>query len=191
MPRHAKGTNLVLLVKLAQSGVEAGQLDGLSDEARRLLDEQILISEWYPFEPFEELLCAVHEQMLGGSDEAAMRMGEANASEMLLGVHKLFLTKGDPLRTMKGLAQIWGSYFDFGEVTVEAAGERAADLAVDGYSGMTRCHGLVLAGWGRTAIGLSGADVEDLTITHAPWDGAERLQVRGRWAPGADGSAAG
>ncbi|MFW6050458.1 MAG: TIGR02265 family protein [Myxococcota bacterium] len=188
MPRHAKGTNLVLLVKLAKSGVSTGQLTNLGAEEQKLLDEHVLVSEWYPFDAFAKLLCAVHEQMLGGSDEAAMRMGEANASEMLLGVHAMFLSKGDPLRTLKGLGHIWALYFDFGEVQARATGERSAEISVLGYPDISRCHGMVLGGWMRTAIGLAGAELEDLAVDEAPWEGADHLKVSVRWSEKGSGA---
>lgn len=191
MTRHAKGTNLLTLVKLAKAGVEADQLAGLGEAERRLLEDTVLASEWYPFDAFENLLEAVHEQMLGGSDEAAMRMGEAAATEMLRGVHNIFVAEGDPVRTLEALPRMWDRYFDFGHVGVESEGERAAELTIGGYTGMGRCHGLVFVGWGRTAVELSGAEVASYEIVRSPWEGAEDLQVRveWKWPEGAAGHA--
>lgn len=183
MTRRAKGTNLVLLVQVAKQGLESGQIQQLGDEARKLLDEQVLVSEWYPFEQFEALLEAVHEQMLGGSDQGAVAMGEANATEMLEGVHKIFVVAGDPLRTLKGISRIWSLYFDFGRVVVETTGDHTAKVRLEDYAGLRRCHGLVLLGWLKTAIRMSGSELTDVHIEQAPWEGTGELLVELGWRP--------
>jgi hypothetical protein len=182
MTRRAKGTNLLMLVKLARAGKRAGQLQGLDEDQEKLLEEHILVSEWYSFDAFAKLLVSVHEQMLGGTDEAAMRMGDAAAGEMLTGVHNMFVTKGDPARTATGLTVIWSRYFDFGNAATSVTGDNEVELHVTGYEDISRCHGLVLMGWVRTAVSLSGAEVASLDVVEAPWEGGRDLRVRARWS---------
>lgn len=172
-----------MLVELARSGVESGKLRELGDQERGLLEERLLVSEWYPFEPFERLLCAVHTQLLGGGDEAAIRLGEKWAEEMLNSIHNMFLVKGDPMRTIRGMARLWDMYFDFGRVSVTNEDVDAVEIVVEGYPSMTRCHGMVLLGWLRAGLALSGADLIDVHMERTPWESAGELAVRAAWRP--------
>jgi hypothetical protein len=180
LPRQAKGQNMLLLVKMLRAARKAGRLDKLDDGVARLLDERVLITAWYPFDHFSKLLIVAHQRLSDGSDEAARKMGDLAASEMLLGLHKMFLSPGDPGRTLTAFERVWGRYFDFGRLTVhpEVSGAR---VVIAGYADMTRTHGNLLVGWARTAVALSGADVNIAAVRRAPWDGDPLFEVWTSW----------
>jgi hypothetical protein len=181
-PRHAKGQNLILLVKMLRAARKAGRLAELDDDVAKLLEERVIITAWYPFENFVKLLMVAHQRLGDGSDEAARKMGDMAASEMLLGVHKPFLSPGDPARTLTALERVWGRYFDFGTLTVhpEMGGAR---VIISGYEDMKRVHGNLLIGWARTAVSLSGAGLNIVTVRQAPWDGDPLFDVWSSWKP--------
>ena len=54
--RHTKGTNLVDLVKFLRKYRQTSPLPYLSPAAEELLETRIMVSNWYPFEAFLELL---------------------------------------------------------------------------------------------------------------------------------------
>jgi hypothetical protein len=178
--RQAKGQNMVLLVKMLRSARKAGRLENLDDEIVKLLEERVIITAWYPFEHFMKLLVLAHQRLADGSDEAARKMGDMAASEMLLGVHKSFLSPGDPARTLTALERVWGRYFDFGTLSVhpEVSGAR---VVITGYEDMVRAHGNLLVGWARTAVSLSGADVNVAAVRRAPWQGESIFEVWTSW----------
>ena len=171
---------MVLLVKMLRGARKAGRLENLDAEVLRLLDERVIITAWYPFEHFMKLLIVAHQRLADGSDEAARKMGDMAASEMLLGLHKSFLSPGDPARTLTALERVWGRYFDFAALSVhpEVSGAR---VVISGYDDMTRAHGNVLIGWARTAVSLSGADVNIAAVRRAPWAGDPLFEVWTSW----------
>jgi hypothetical protein len=171
---------MVLLVKMLRAARKAGRLENLDPEVARLLEERVIVTAWYPFDHFLKLLIVAHQRLADGSDEAARKMGDMAASEMLLGLHKSFLSHGDPARTLTALERVWGRYFDFGTLTVhpEVSGAR---VIIAGYEDMVRTHGNLLIGWARTAVALSGAEVNVATVRRAPWEGDPLFEVWTSW----------
>jgi hypothetical protein len=171
---------MVLLVKMLRAARKAGQLPNIGDDITALLDERVIITAWYPFEHFSKLLILAHQQLTDRSDEAARKMGDMAASEMLLGLHRSFLSTDEPARTLTALERLWGRYFDFGKLTVhpEVSGAR---VVIAGYENMARAHGNLLVGWARTAVTLSGADVNVAAVRRAPWDGDPLFEVWTSW----------
>jgi uncharacterized protein (TIGR02265 family) len=179
-PRQAKGQNLVLLVKMLRSARREGRLHHLEPDVARLLEERVIMTSWYPFEHFAKLLVVAHQRLADGTEEAARKMGDMAASEMLLGMHKSFLAQGDPSRTLAALERVWPRYFNFGALRVHP-GMSGARVVIGGYGDMTSTHGNVLAGWARTAVGLSGAEVNVAAIRRAPWQGDALFEVWTSW----------
>jgi hypothetical protein len=171
---------MVLLVKMLRAARKAGRLENVDDDVVRLLDERVIITSWYPFEHFIKLLIVAHQRIGDGSDEAARKMGDMAAAEMLLGVHKSFLSPGDPLRTLVALERVWGRYFDFGTLVVhrEVSGAR---VVIANYEDMMQTHGNLLVGWARTAVSMSGADVNVAAVRRAPWNGDPLFEVWTSW----------
>lgn len=178
--RHAKGQNLLLLVKMLRTARRAGRLEKLDQNIAAMLEERILITSWYPFDHFVKMLGVAHHRLADGSDEAARKMGDIAASEMFLGLHKSFLSPGDPGRTLYSLERMWGRYFDFGSLVVhpEVSGAR---VVISGYEDMGRTHGNLLLGWARTAIAMSGADINVAAVRRAPWNGDQAFEVWTSW----------
>lgn len=171
---------MLLLVKMLRTARKAGRLAALDAEVAKLLEQRVIMTSWYPFEHFMQLLHLAHQRLADGSDEAARKMGDMAASEMLLGLHRSFLTPGDPTRTLATLQRVWGRYFDFGTLTVfpEVSGAR---VVIAGYEDMVRAHGNLLVGWARTAVSLSGADLNVAAVRRAPWEGDPLFEVWTSW----------
>ena len=159
---------------------KAGRLGILDAEIAKLLEQRVIITSWYPFEHFMQLLLVAHQRLTDGSDEAARKLGDMAASEMLHGLHKSFLTPDDPSRTLTALERMWGRYFDFATLTVhpEVSGAR---VVIAGYEDMVRAHGNLLVGWARTAVSLSGADLNVAAVRRAPWEGDPLFEVWTSW----------
>lgn len=181
MTRHAKGTNVIPVVKAARKALRAGVDLGLDAEERTLIESRLLPSKWYSFDLFERLLTKVHRRGFGGSDEAARRLGETASRETLKGVHRAFLVPGDPGATAGRLTVIWATFFDFGYLEVGTKAS-SATVTIRGYENAGRCHCNVLAGFLRAAVALSGATVGDLEILEEPWSGGRNFVVRISWS---------
>lgn len=171
---------MVLLVKMLRAARKAGRLDRVDPDVARLLEERVIMTSWYPFEHFSKLLVLAHQRLADGTEESARKMGDMAASEMLMGMHKSFLAAGDPARTLAALERVWPRYFNFAALRVHP-GMSGARVVIAGYGDMTSTHGNVLVGWARTAVSLSGAEVNIAAIRRAPWHGEPLFEVWTSW----------
>ena len=58
-----------------------------------------------------------------------------------------------------------------------------ARVIIAGYEDMLRVHGNLLIGWARTAITMSGVDMNIAAIRRAPWEGDPLFEVWTSWKP--------
>jgi serine/threonine-protein kinase len=171
--RHAKGVNLIDLVKLLRIARREGKLEGLDADDTALLDERVLVSSWYPIERFWRVLALAHERVLGGSERATVQLGRAGAEQVVAaGVHSVFLSGNDFDRVLRGFARGWSSYFDFGSVEIARDGDLVR-VTISGYPDIPRAHALTTLGWYERSLQLTGAEVRSAKITAEPWSGAE------------------
>lgn len=179
--RRAKGINVVDVVKLLRGRRAAWEGARLSAEAVRLLDQHVVMSGWYPLDPFIELLDLSHRRLFGGTDEAAVQMGREGGRSAFGGVHRAFVREGDPARSIAAFGHAWSSYFDFAQATCTVDGTRA-EISFDGYPDVTRTHALVIAGWALALLDLAGVPEAQYGILSAPWLGAAELRLELRWS---------
>ncbi|MGH1343567.1 MAG: hypothetical protein ACRBN8_18565 [Nannocystales bacterium] len=174
--RLIKGIDLVGLVKSLRVARSDNRLQGLDPSDLELIDQRVLLSNWYPLDHFRRVLLLNHRHIQGGTNEAARAMGEFGAKTALEGAHSVFLHPGDPLQTLRGMATIWSAHFNFGEINVHVDGNTVR-VVVQGYDDMEVLHGTLLFGWITKAAELAGAQIETSKIEESPWHGADCLVV--------------
>ena len=178
--RRAKGVNLIELVKLVK-GLRKRRPIGVSKSLEAVLAEHILISNWYSFDAYQELMEIVFREMLHGSEAAALEMGITGGRAAFSGHHKQFVAPGKPFETLLALRHTWRVYYDFGALAAVAEGPRAVRLEVDGYPDTPACHGNMIVGWHVAAAREAGAESARSEILEAPWRGDTRLVHRVRF----------
>jgi hypothetical protein len=173
--RHAKGVNLIELVKLLRVARREGRLGELSAEDEALLEERILVSSWYPIERFWRVLALAHERVLGGSDEQTIELGRVGAGRVVAsGVHSAFVARHDLERGLRSFERGWSMYFDFGSVEIALDGN-VVRIVIRGYSDIPRAHALTTLGWYEATLGLVGARVRSARIASEPWAGGNEV----------------
>jgi hypothetical protein len=175
--RRAKGVNLIGIVKLVKGMRKRRPLrpGALSRTAEAFLDEHVLVSDWYSFDLYVELLQLVFREMLESSEAAALEMGIMGGRSAFSGHHKQFVAPGNPIETLIALRHTWRVYYDFGTLSAVAEGPRSARLVLDGYPDMLACHGNMIVGWHVAAAREAGAESARSEIVKAPWRADERL----------------
>lgn len=177
-PRHAKGTNLVELIKVLKVHQRQRPIEGLSREAQELLETRILLSDWYPHEPFMELLKVLFEQLLGRSTNKALQIGITGSITALRGPYKAYIRSGDPAASVLAMRHIWRTFFDFGDLKASLDEDRSVSFVLTGYHDVSPVHAAMITAWSVGAARLAGSGTADVEIIEAPWDGADRLVYR-------------
>jgi hypothetical protein len=176
--RHAKGVNLVDLVKLIKKYRKEHPLVKMSPAAEALLTEYVTPNKWYPLELFHEMTDFAFKKILGSSADKALEMGITGGRAALEGFHKVYITKGDPAATVKAMRHGWRAYFDFGDLDVTIEGEHTGYFTLKDYPDIPQVHGLLVIGWDIAAAQLAGAKKVNYEIQESPWRGGSSLRYR-------------
>jgi hypothetical protein len=176
--RHAKGTNLIELIKALKVHQRARPIEGLSPAAQELLETRILVSDWYPHEPFLELLKVLYERLLGRSQERALQVGIAGSTVALQTTYRAYIHKGDPAGSVLAMRHIWRAFFDFGELKANLEPDGSVQFVLTGYLDVPPVHAALFTAWTVAAARLAGSDKARVEIVEAPWNGADRLVYR-------------
>jgi hypothetical protein len=179
--RRAKGINFIELIKLLKVQRRTRRLDGLSQASIALLDERILLTAWYPAEPFIELIDYVYRHMLSERPERAFELGALGAELQLTGPHRAFVVCGDPEASVLGLRHIWRSYFDFGECDAVLEAPGSALFSLRDYRDMPAAHGVMLPAYEIVAARLAGSHNPTYELLKCPWLGEPALIYRVRF----------
>jgi hypothetical protein len=176
--RHAKGTNLIELIKALKVYQRTRPLEGLSPAAQTMLDTRVLLSDWYPHEPFLELLSVLYERLLGRIPERAVQIGIAGGTAALQTTYRAYVQDGDPAASVLATRHVWRASFDFGELKANLDPDGAVRFVLTGYPDIPPVHAAIISAWSVAAARLAGAGQAKVTIVEAPWDGADRLVYR-------------
>ena len=98
--RRAKGINLIAFVRMLKGLRKRRPIGLLSDATEAVLGDRVLISSWYSFDVYRELMNVVTREILHGSDASALEMGIMGGREAFSDYHRQYVAPGDPLATL-------------------------------------------------------------------------------------------
>jgi uncharacterized protein (TIGR02265 family) len=113
--------------------------------------------QWCPFELGRRLDDAIVNVLGEGRAQFFERLGAASADANLTGVHKAFLTPGDPLAFLAKATQIYKLYYDTGHRDYVQTGPTAAVLTTHDAETFSGPDCLTVIGWYRRALEMCGA----------------------------------
>ena len=179
--RRAKGITIIPLLRHLHMSLRGGKKIALTARDEALLEQRLIVSDWYPFELWMRLL-ELQAEIADHDLTVAVELGRRGAMELIGSVHRSFVSVNDPHRTLRALSRMWSRYFDFGEVDVADRGTDGAVITLVGYSDMPPWYAHMVAGWIVGLVELAGAKVVTHSIEEVPWkdDGRYRLWVRWR-----------
>lgn len=168
--RKAKGVNLLGLVKLLRSHRHTQPLTGLAPELEHLVDQRILMTDWYPLEQLWGLLEFTYRNILNEDPKAAIAMGVAGGTEMWTKTHRAFLASDDPCYSLRQMKPAWHSYFNFGMLDVERVDDCTMRFRIRDYPDLPVYHGLTIGGWHVAAAQVGGWPDARLELAQGPWE---------------------
>ncbi len=180
--RLTKGINLLGLVKSLNGYRYHSSIEALAPASRALLDERIIVSNWYPLERLWEMLEFTYDRMLGRDPERAVEMGRRGGVRIWGSAHRIFI-RDEPLETLRVTSEHgWSGYFNFGRLDLRVIeGESAVEFVLGDYPDVPEAHGMGIIGWHIAAAQLSGAAKARGELVRAPWLGDPEQVHRIRW----------
>jgi predicted hydrocarbon binding protein len=159
---HVKGIAIKARVAYIQArfGEEglARVMEALSPEHRSYLRDDVIVSSWYPFALFEDIM-ACAERIFGKNDGALCR--EAGAASCRLGfetVYNKFATASDIPKAIANFTTIlWKSYYDTGRLEVRSPSPGYVEVELCDFKVPHRTLCYALVGFFETALKIWGA----------------------------------
>jgi len=146
------------------------------------LEQQILPSEWYPYETFERMGVAVLQEVAAGNLEAVLAFGQVSLDEMARAFSNL-VCKGDPRESLMRFEVLRNSFFNFNAVTIETISAYYAKLRIE-YS-MSRiaeeAASHQAAGFFIQLLRLSGAKEIEYRFASKSWAGDPTTILELKW----------
>ena len=139
-------------------------LSSVEPPFRALLAGDVLVSDWYPL---DAMTCALERNLeLNDPDEAhAIQRAEQAFDRQLNGVYKIFVRLGSPEWIIKRIGAVHETYFRNVQIAASFGGERRAVVRYVGFQRQHRVIELLILGFYRKALELSGAKERGVRIT--------------------------
>ncbi len=148
---------MVVKEKFGEDGLKE-VLGAMKPQNREILGG-VIASSWYEGEIYKDFNQSI-QKVLGRKDPLIMEhIGEMSAEAGLKGVYSSRLKEGDVRLTLSRASQLWKSFHDTGELTVDLEPyANKAFFKITGYElpHIENCKNLI--GWGRRMVELSGGN---------------------------------
>ncbi len=153
----------------------------LPDDARKLLENQVMPFFWYDFGLLLDVDLAIIDLTMSGSSERMFGFGLVLGAHDVGTVYRVFLSIASPAFVLKKVAALGSLYFKESTLSFTPAERQAGRVELVGRC-MPRymCH-FGISGW-LTAV-LEAANARNVAVEHTRCvhSGAERCQWQCRW----------
>jgi hypothetical protein len=177
---NAKGTTLINAVKALRSDKNAARAL-LPEHLHKYLDEPILPFAWYPEEDVLAIVRAVAKVTPIPGVDIYDFMGRTLARTDLEGVYAHLLCPGDPERSLREAAIIWGVYHDTGKVVVVESGDNYVVTENSGHTYPSREICRIVAGWNAELAVMAGGKNVKVLHDECVLEGAKACRFKVSW----------
>lgn len=134
------------------------QLDG---EARKLMEEGPLETNWYPYDVYLELSKVIDRELGDGDLRLVYEMGAFSCENNLTGIYRVFFRFGNINFLVDRAAKAWHSQYDFGVMKVyrDPDNKYKVTLELSEVPRPSRVLFLAVKGWVVKAAELSGSEL--------------------------------
>ena len=144
-------------------GDEAYQkvLASLQGEARTLMEEGPLETNWYPYDVYIELSTVIDRVLGDGDLRLVYEMGAFSCENNLTGIYRVFFRFGNINFLINRAAKAWHSQYDFGVMTVHRDPEDKYQVTLEltEVPRPDRVLFLAVKGWVVKAAELCGSEL--------------------------------
>ncbi|OGP60345.1 MAG: hypothetical protein A2V67_09750 [Deltaproteobacteria bacterium RBG_13_61_14] len=178
--KQMKGTTVIDIIRTIKSMKDRPWEQHLSEEAKQLVSQRILPSQWYPFEPALSCIWAVYNLVAGGRPELVKEWGKINSKRLIETIYKV--PEKDTAAALKRLDIIAnrnlvkGLTVEYVEVCPKHSQAKFADA-----DPKTEVIYYFIQGWIEGVIELTGGKNGRTTITDKHWEGSKETVIDVVW----------
>jgi len=153
----------------------------LSDDAKRLVQGQLLPNAWYPLDAFVQFLEVDIQVTARGNSGVLVARAETVIEHQLRGIYKVFARLSSAQSLLKRLATIQGTYFRNADIRFMNIGDGQATVEYAGFCERHRIMRPVLIGFYRKALEICGVKVTSVDFVAPGPDGEPSWTLNLAW----------
>ncbi|MEW6758728.1 MAG: DUF2378 family protein [Acidobacteriota bacterium] len=157
-------------------------MEALPPHDREAFGEGITAMLWYPFALGRNLDDAIVRVLGRGNESVFEEIGAESARANLTGVHKDFLTPGDPQAFMANMPTVYRFYYDTGRRAHEATGPTSCVLTTYDADSFSAVDCLTVVGWLKEGLRMCGASNPAVVEETCRARGGDCCRYRVRWS---------
>jgi hypothetical protein len=180
--KKIKGTMLIDAVKTIKRNTDVPWNDYLSDEARELLEQTVLSSQWYPLRPSLECIWAIYEKLGNKDPESAKQWGVANIQTLFGSVYKNMALENDPEKALQKLLLLAEKSFSRGfSFQVQKRSEKLYTLHINDDDPKSEVIVYLIMGWIDAVLRQAGVESVTTKLLSRHWQGSETTKIEISW----------
>jgi len=157
-------------------------LNELREESRRILEKEIILSQWYPLkEAYLEPTISICRVFYDGSIRGAWEVGRFSADFGLKNVYKFFLRFSSPNFLVRRASIILPTYFKPSKIEIVENLEGKAKMHITYFPEIHEIIEHRIGGWMERAIELCGVKEGKVTITRSLARGESVTEFTAEW----------
>ena len=133
-------------------------VDQLKGETRALFQRSLILpSSWYSVDAFVQFLEMYVKVAVQGNEQDLVRGSEIVIERQLSGIYKWFVKLGSPEFVLNRMSAVHRTYFQGVDIEVKLPSPGKAVVKYTGFAKQHRLIGLIIIGFYRKALEISGA----------------------------------
>lgn len=147
---QVKGVAILGLIKFVKKGMKdvlPKVIGLLPEETRKYMDEHIMLTAWYPYKLYTDLLRTLDKVAGKGDLSFCREQGRLAAQHDLSTIYKTFLNFVEPKLLVTRAMSVWNSYFDSGQAEVNIISKTEARVKIQDFPEIDIAHVKNVQGW--------------------------------------------
>ncbi|MGA7616091.1 MAG: hypothetical protein WBX15_13025 [Thermoanaerobaculia bacterium] len=175
---------LLRYLKATRPEAKERVITALPEPSRLAFDRPIVLSDWYDYRVFADLLREIDREIGNGDLRLCRDVGDFAARQDITGIFKMMLGILNPDTLLKRSTIFWSKYSDTGSFHHVPSGEYRYAVRLEDFPDMDEAHCWLMIGW-MTRLGLiSRARTVDMRHTECVSHGGKFCQWEGSWTEG-------
>ena len=145
---------LIKFIKKNQKDTLPKIINALPPETKKYMDEHILLTAWYPYKLYTDLLKTLDKSAGSGDLSYCITQGRLSAEHDLKTIYKIFLTFVDPKTLITRAMSVWSSYYDSGVAEVNIISKNEATVTIKDFPDIDMAHVKNVQGWLEQFLGM-------------------------------------
>ncbi|MCL4558799.1 MAG: hypothetical protein M1491_09305 [Deltaproteobacteria bacterium] len=147
---QVKGIAVLGLIKFIKKNMKDALpkiVASLPPETKKYMDEHILLTEWYPYKLYTDLLKTMDKVIGRGDLSYCIEQGRLSAQHDLSTVYRIFLNFVSPRLIVTKAMSIWNSYYDAGQVEAGMLADNGISVTIKEFPDIDIAHVKNAQGW--------------------------------------------